>query len=53
MANYLSDTLIVIGFLSIGLSIWYTLKQPATKKDLTINLNKLSKRKRRDRQEEE
>ena len=53
MPDHLSDILIVIGFISIGLSVWYSFKKQDTGKDLTIDLNKLSKRKRRDNQEEE
>ena len=53
MTDHVSGILILIGFGSIGLSLWYSLKKQDTGKDLTIDLNKLSKRKRRDNQEEE
>ena len=53
MIDNLLDILIIVGFLSIGLSVWYSFKQQAIKKDLTINLNKLSKRRRKDNLEEE
>ena len=53
MIDHVSDILILIGFGSIGLSLWYSFKKQDTGKDLTIDLNKLSKRKRRDNQEEE
>ena len=53
MTYNVSDILILIGFGSIGLSLWYSYKKQDSGKDLTIDLNKLSKRKRRDNQEEE
>ena len=53
MTDHISDILILIVFGSIGLSLWYSFKKKDTGKDLTIDLNKLSKRQRRDNQEEE
>ena len=53
MTDHVSDILILIGFVSIGLSLRYSYKKQDSGKDLTIDLNKLSKRKRRDNQEEE
>ena len=53
MTDHVSDILILIGSVSIGLSVWYSFKKQDTGKDFTIDLNKLSKRKRRDNQEEE
>jgi len=32
--DHLSDILIVIGFISIGLSVWYSLKKQKTEKDM-------------------
>jgi len=51
--DHLSDILIVIGFISIGLSVWYSLKKQKTEKDSTSHLNRTPKRIRRDNQEEE
>jgi len=53
MIDHVSEILILIGIGSIGLSLWYSFKKQDTGKDLTIDLNKLSKRQRRDNQEEE
>jgi hypothetical protein len=53
MTGHVSDILILIVFGSIGLLLWYSFKKQDTGKDLTIDLNKLSKRQRRDNQEEE
>ena len=53
MTDHVSDILILIVFGSIGFSLWYSYKKQDSGKDLTIDLNKLLKRKRRDNQEEE
>ena len=53
MTDHVSDILILIGFGSIGLSVWYSFKKQKIEKDSTSHLNRTPKRQIRDNQEEE